>query len=76
MYIHGFLVCRYARSLGLMEFFGEDEYYVNAAQAMIDLDKEKEELAKSRDVSNKVNNLGFGKNQKVLNPNHRPPRRI
>ena len=41
-----------------MEFFGEDEYYVNVAQAMIDLDKEKEELAKSRDVSNKVNNLG------------------
>ena len=43
-----------------MEFFGEDEYYVTVAQAMIDLDKEKEELAKSRDVSNKVNNLGFG----------------
>ena len=59
-----------------MEFFGEDEYYVNAAQAMIDLDKEKEELAKSRDVSNKVNNLGFGKNQKVLNPNQHSPRRI
>ena len=43
-----------------MEFFGEDEYYVNAAQAMIDIDKEKEELAKARAVSNRVTNLGFG----------------
>lgn len=43
-----------------MEFFGADEHYINAAQAMIDLDKQKEEFAKARDVSNKVNTLGFG----------------
>ena len=43
-----------------MEFFGADEHYINVAQAMIDLDKQKEEFAKARDVSNKVNTLGFG----------------
>lgn len=39
---------------------GENTHYLLAAQTMIELDKEKEELAKARAVSNRVTNLGFG----------------
>ena len=42
-------------------YFSEDEtHYLKSAEAMIELDKEKEELAKARAVSKKVTNLGFG----------------
>ena len=42
-------------------YFSEDEtHYLKSAETMIELDKEKEELAKARAVSNRVTNLGFG----------------
>ena len=42
-------------------YFSEDEtHYLKSAETMIELDKEREELAKARAVSNRVTNLGFG----------------
>jgi len=55
---------------------GENTHYLLAAQTMIELDKEKEELAKARAVSNRVTNLGFGDARFTLcdTPNFISPR--
>ena len=39
---------------------GENTHYLLAAQTMIDVDEQKNELAKAKVVSNKVTSLGFG----------------
>ena len=42
-------------------YFSEDEtHYLKSAEAMIDIDKTKDELAKAKAVSKRVTNLGFG----------------
>ena len=39
---------------------GENTHYLLAAQTMIELDEQKNEVAKAKVVSNKVTSLGFG----------------
>ena len=62
-----FIIGKYNNRMNFMKdnpdtlYFSEDEtHYLKSAETMIELDKEREELAKARAVSNRVTNLGFG----------------
>ena len=62
-----FIISKYNNRMNFMKdnpdtlYFSEDEtHYLKSAETMIELDKEREELAKARAVSNRVTNLGFG----------------